>query len=74
MLSHGRVVRPYYGRLRSFAEFSPTPYFQVVAKPLLSIKPTGSISVERVAKPLTKVASRTHTDKLTLLLPVGLNL
>jgi hypothetical protein len=61
------------GRLRFFAELSPT-------LPLSSVKTTGSISVERVAKPLkNQVATkdeRNHlsTDKRTILLRVGLNL
>jgi hypothetical protein len=67
------------GRLRFFADLTPTPYFQLVAKPLLSIKTTGSISVERVAKPLknkvaTQERNRLSTDKRTLLLRAGLNL
>jgi hypothetical protein len=50
-----------------------------VAKSLLSIKTTGSISVERVAiPPKNKVATqernRLDTDKRTLLLRAGLNL
>jgi hypothetical protein len=51
-----------------------------VAKPLLSIKTTGSLSDERVAKPLrnkvaTKERNGLHTDKRTLLLRAdGLNL
>jgi hypothetical protein len=67
------------GRLRFFADVNPTPYFQLVAKPLLSIKTTGSISVERVAKPLknkvaTKERNRLDTDKRAVLLRAGLNL
>jgi hypothetical protein len=30
------------GRFRYFADLTPTSYFQAVAKPLLSIKATGS--------------------------------
>ena len=67
------------GRLRFFADLTPTAYFVIVAKPLLSIKTTGSISVERVAKPLkNKVAekhrNRLDIDKRALLLRVGLNM
>jgi hypothetical protein len=68
------------GRLRRFfADLTPTSYFQLVAKPLLSIMTTGSISVERVAKPLknkvaTQEGNRLNTDKRTLLLHAGLNL
>jgi hypothetical protein len=65
---------------RLFADLTPTLYFVVVSKPLLSITTIGSISVERVAKPLkkNKVANkhrnRLTIDKRTVLLRVGLNL
>jgi hypothetical protein len=67
------------GRLRFFADLPPTPYFICLTKPLLSMRTTGSISVERAAKPLkNKVAdksrNRNSKDKLTVLLRVGLNL
>ncbi len=50
-----------------------------MAKPLVSVKTIGSISVERPAKPLkNKVANKSRNsnskDKLTVLLRVGLNL
>jgi hypothetical protein len=63
-----------------FADLPPTPYFTCVAKPLLSMKTTGSIPVERAAKPLkNKVADRTRNSyskdsKRTVLLLCGLNL
>ena len=53
------------GRPRFFADLPPTPYFICVAKTLLSMKTTGSISVERAAKPLQKKVadkSRNHTN------------
>jgi hypothetical protein len=67
------------GRLGFFSGFHPTPLFTKVAKPLLSMKTTGSISVERAAKPLkNKVATsernRLGTDKRSVLLRVGINL
>jgi hypothetical protein len=54
-------------------------YFNCVAKPLLPMKTTGSISVERAAKPLkNKIADKTRNrnskDKRTVLLRCGLNL
>jgi hypothetical protein len=67
------------GRLRFFADLTPTAYYQFVAKPLLSLKATGYISVERTAKPLkNRVASkdrnRLATSERELLLRVGMNL
>jgi hypothetical protein len=63
------------GRLRFFDDLPLTPYFTCVSKPLLSMMTTGSISVERAAKPrMNKVAdkslNRNSKDKLTVLLRV----
>jgi hypothetical protein len=50
------------GRLRFFADLPPTPYFICVAKPLLSMKTTGSIPVELALYPLkTKSQPRRAT-------------
>ena len=67
------------GRLRFFADRTPTSYFETAVKPLLSIKTTGSISVERVGKPLKnkvveKGRNRTSTVKRAVLLRCGLKL
>lgn len=67
------------GRIGFFSGFYPTNMSQKIATPLLSMKTTGSISVERAAKPLkNKVATnernRLGTDKRSLLLRVGINL
>jgi hypothetical protein len=67
------------GRLRFFAGFPPTSFYDRLAKPLLSIKATGSICVERAAKPLknkvaTKERNRLGTDKRDMLLRVGINM
>jgi hypothetical protein len=67
------------GRLRFFADLNPTRFFELVAKPLLSIKTTGSNSIERVAKPLkrrvaTKERNRLSNDKATMLLRAEMNL
>ena len=53
--------------------------YQAVARPLLSVRVTGSMTVERVAKPLknrvmTKERSRLSSEKSSMLLRVGLNL
>ena len=54
-------------------------FFLEVAKPLLSVRITGSMTVERVAKPLknsvlTKDRSKLSTGKSEMLLRAGLNL
>jgi len=56
-----------------------SPFFLEIAKPLLSVRITGSMTVERVAKPLknsvmTKERSQLGTAKAEMLLRVGLNL
>jgi len=55
------------------------PFFLMVAKPLLSVRITGSMTVERVAKPLknsvlTKERNKTGLGKTEMLLRAGLNL
>jgi hypothetical protein len=66
------------GHLRFSADLPPTPYVIWVAKPLLSMKTTGSISVSDLLNPLNKVADKSRNriskDMRTVLLRVGLNL
>ena len=67
------------GRLRFFAGFPPTAFYERLAKPPLSINSTGSICVERAAKPLknkvaTKERNRLGADKRNMLLRVGINM
>ena len=69
------------GRLRFFSghEYESTIYHRCVAHPLLSLKTTGTISVERAAKPLkngvaSKDRNRLSHDKRLMCLKVGLNL
>jgi hypothetical protein len=49
-----------------FADLTPTAYFAVVAKPLLSIETTGSISVERDAKPLKNKIANKRPNRLRI--------
>jgi hypothetical protein len=66
-------------RLRFFSTLSRSVFIEKVAKTLLSIRSTGSIAVERVAKPLknkvmTKARNQLDVAKQETLLRVGLNL
>ena len=63
----------------SWPQLRRTELYQSVFKHLLSIRTEGSISVERVAKPLknkvlTKERNRLGTGRAELLLRAGLNL
>ena len=68
------------GRLRFFeAHYPASPFYQHVAKRLLSMRTAGSISVERAAKPMknyimTKTRSRLKKEKGDVCLRAGLNM
>ena len=67
-------------RLAWFSTWKPTStFFLKIARPLLSLRTTGSMTVERVAKPLknfvySKFRRRMSTGSSNLLLCTGLNL
>ena len=67
------------GRLNFFSIAPPTHLYNLVIEPLLSIRSTGLISVECVAKPLknnvwSKLRNSLGQDKAEVCLRVGLNL
>ena len=68
------------GRLRFFeAHYPASPFYQHVAKRLLSMRTTGSISVERAAKPMknyimTKTRNKLKKEKGNVCLRAGLNM
>ena len=70
------------GRLEHFEgdeEYSDIAYARYIAKPLLSMKTAGSVSVERVAKPLkdgvlTRNRNRLGNERRIVALRAGLNL
>ena len=67
------------GRIAFFALFEDNPFTKKIAMPLLSFRTSGSMSVERTAKPfkrqiLTKERNRLINSKAELFLRVGLNL
>ena len=66
-------------RLTFFSILPKTPFFKSLVEPLLSLRTTGSIAVERIAKPmkhkvLEKQRNRLGIVKAELLLRVSLNL
>jgi hypothetical protein len=73
------ATRRHPARLRFFSTLPRSVFIEKVAKTLLSIRSTGSIAVERVAKPLknkilTRARNQLEIDKQETLLRVGLNL
>ena len=68
------------GALRWFEAYAPNnAFYQKVAKPLLSIRTTGSIDVERAVKPikgcvLTKQRNRLSNNKAIVLFRLSENL
>ena len=68
------------GRLRFFeAHYPASPFYQHVAKRLLSMRTAGSISVERAAKPMknyimTKTRNKLKKEKGNVCLRAGLNM
>ena len=73
---HGGVA----GRLRWFEAYAPnSAFYRLVARPLLSIRTTGSIDVERKVKPLkrmilTKTRNRVADRKAEMLFRTSQNL
>ena len=69
----------YQGRMEFFSIAPSTKVFPLLIEPLLSVRATGSICVERVAKPLknniwNKLRASLGQDKAEVCLRVGLNL
>jgi hypothetical protein len=66
-------------RLSFFSILPQSQFYSVLAEPLLSLRTTGSITVERIAKPMKHKVLEKHRNRLgivkaELLLRVGLNL
>jgi hypothetical protein len=69
----------HHARLQFFSPLPSTEFFETFVTPLLSIRTTGSIAVERVAKPLknkvmTKQCNKLGLEKAETALRLGLNL
>ena len=68
------------GRLAWYVSWASTePLYTLIGKPLMSLRTTGSMTVERVAKPLknsvcTKSRRRLKPKVASILLRTGLNL
>ena len=66
-------------RLNFFSILPKSQLYTVLIEPLLSLRTTGSITVERIAKPMKHSVLEKHRNRLgivkaELLLRVGLNL